>query len=136
MAVQAWKHLQALGRSSRSDDVTETFTITANKEVMDKFKKFLAFFCFNGGHSGLFAMDFDGDGADHMIVDPEPADEYRKGVGSLSGIGADIEIATSNGFAGRRLAKDEFKYPYYKVSDDGKEKLKFVSDEDTEGTPI
>jgi hypothetical protein len=80
--------------------ITKTFTITATEDVMNRFEKFLGFFHYNGGHSNIFGMYFDGDGSDFMRVSPEPnrgkiVDGYSD-LSRISGFGADLEVAREN----------------------------------------
>ena len=70
----------------------KTYTITATKDTLHKFETFLAFMHFNGGHMGLFAMPFDGDGHERLSVDP-PIDESLREITKVSQVGADVEIA-------------------------------------------
>jgi len=80
----------------------KTFTIEAPPDVMRRFERFLCFLHYNGGHSGLFAMSFDGDGADFMKVDPPPPRELKEGMRDVSG--ADVEIARDDSF-GKKWCK-------------------------------
>lgn len=78
----------------RKGTITKTFVITATPNVMSKFERFLAFFHYNGGHTGLFAMDFDGDGSDYMKVEPPPLKKYGGDAVRIGGcIGGGVEIA-------------------------------------------
>lgn len=77
----------------RKNAITKTFTITASPEVMRRFERFLAFFHYNGGHTGTFAMDFDGDGSDYMKVDPPPAQEFGGDAVRIGGCTSGIELA-------------------------------------------
>lgn len=53
-------------------NITKTFTITADESTMRRFENFLCFLHYNGGHSGVFGMPFDGDGSDRLQCDPPP----------------------------------------------------------------
>lgn len=83
--------------------VTKTFTISASPDVMRRFERFLAFFHYNGGHSGIFGMPFDGDGSDRMRIEPPPpllVDENNYSeVGKIGGTGLELEIANDNGYS-------------------------------------
>ena len=81
--------------------VKKTFTIEATPDTMKRFERFLCFFHYNGGHSGLFAMSFDGDGHEVMKVDPAPDESLKEGMGDISG--KDVEIAEEEGFSGKSL---------------------------------
>lgn len=79
--------------------VKKTFTIEATEDTMQKFLRFLAFMHFNGGHSGLFAMSFDGDGHEILKVKGGLPDKLRFG-NRISNSGATVEIAGRNGTQG------------------------------------
>jgi hypothetical protein len=112
--------------------ITKTFTITTNnQETMDTFERFLCFLHYNGGHSGIFGMEFDGDGSDRLKVDPAPAKDSR-GYNDFSIIntGQDMEIACSSCY--KSFPIDQNKH-YYKAKgrklfkinrNDGTEELK------------
>lgn len=71
--------------------VTKSFKITtATPDTMKKFERFLSLLHYNGGHSGVFAMSFDGDGHEKMEVDPPPDKELAKGKDGVAG--ADVEL--------------------------------------------
>ena len=71
----------------------KTYTIRGTKDTIHKFESWLAFFHFNGGHSGLFAMPFDGDGHEQLFVDPPPDESLRAPSQKDGGVGAGVEIA-------------------------------------------
>lgn len=100
--------------------VTKTFTITADPHTMKRFEKFLCFFHYNGGHSGLFGMYFDGDGSDRLKVDPAP-DKGTRDYARISYSGQDIEIANENDCTSRPIAMDK---TYYRVKGDVMTKIK------------
>lgn len=101
---------------------TRTYTITASPSVLARFERLLALFHFASGwgHSGCFGMSLDGDGPERLQVEPEPR-QYRKGVGEISNVGYDVELATDRGFAG--LFEDSDRMRRWRYSDDG-ERLK------------
>lgn len=71
--------------------VTKSFKITtATPDTMRRFERFLSLLHYNGGHSGIFAMSFDGDGHEKMKVDPPPDKELAKGKDGVAG--ADVEL--------------------------------------------
>ena len=86
-----------VSRMAGQDLETETFKVRATPDTMEKFKAWLAFFHYNGGHSGTFAMDFDGDGHEQLSVEPAPPEKYRKPVNEIAGIGAGVEKALEGG---------------------------------------
>ena len=85
--------------------VEKKFRISASPEVMDRFERFLSFFHYNGGHSGLFAMPFDGDGADCLKVSPAPPKENGKEMHEVSGSGADVEVAYDDSYDTKKLKR-------------------------------
>jgi len=88
--------------------VTKTFEIEATPSVMKKFENFLGFLHFNGGHSGLFAMSFDGDGADTLKCKPEPVITVGANQKEMNDIaGASVEIASEDGYKGIYDALDD-----------------------------
>ncbi len=72
---------------------TKTFTVTAPDDTMEKLEAFFSMLHFNGGHSGIFGITFDGDGHESAKFDPEPP-KFHAG-GQISGVGTDAEIVTS-----------------------------------------
>ncbi len=92
---------------------TKKYEITAPAEIHDRLDAFLAFFHFNGGHSGTFGMWFDGDGADTLKVDPPPPKEYAKGSQRIANAGHELEIATNQGtYYSRALDRKRPEYRY------------------------
>jgi hypothetical protein len=87
------------------EKVTKEFKITAPEDVMKRFERFLCYFHYNGGHSGLFAMGFDGDGSDSLKVDPAPDKSLCDGMEEH--LGKDVEIAKEEGFGGAMFSKQE-----------------------------
>ncbi len=77
---------------------TKTFEITTSPAIMRKLERFFALLHHNSrwGHSAMFGLWLDGDGADHVTVSPEPG--YQDEVGLIGGVGGVFEIAGSNGF--------------------------------------
>lgn len=83
--------------------VKQTFTITADESTMKKFVRFLAFFHYNGGHSATFGIEFDGDGADSLKVEPPPPDFLRTEVNLIADAGPNLEIATENTYKAKYI---------------------------------
>lgn len=79
---------------AQTTKITKEFEITAPAETMERFEAFLAMLHYNGGHSGYFGLNFDGDGSDSLHVDPKPP-KYEAG-SKISGTGANVEIAMSS----------------------------------------
>jgi hypothetical protein len=94
------------GYMVRDSDVTEKFEITASPLVMERFKRFLTFLVHNGGHSGIFGMYFDGDGADFLRTKPKLDRKYTKAMHAMAGVGVDVEIAGDDGYTGEFLDRD------------------------------
>lgn len=67
-----------LEATKREGEVTKTYKITAKPEILKRVEAFIAHLQYVGniGHSGLFAMGFDGDGSDKMTVEGIP--DYKK----------------------------------------------------------
>lgn len=111
---------EKINEFSSKDKITKTFKITSTPEVMRRFENFLSFMHFNSGHSGLFAMSFDGDGYDVLKCEPEP-DKYiepgKKDMHDVAGYG--VEIANENGYQGLSV-KD--KWDSYSSPDKEEEK--------------
>lgn len=90
--------------TEESNRVTKTFKITAHPESMKKLERFLCFLHYNGGHSGVFAMSFDGDGHEYLKCDPEPDAALKDGMDEV--YGKDVEVATDSGFMGYKIARE------------------------------
>lgn len=110
------------GHNMNNETVTRTFTVTASEDVMKRFEKFLCFLHFNGGHSGTFAMPFDGDGSDKFEVYPPPH-KGNKDWSRIASAGCDVEIAKNDRCESRPLNWDK---PYYFVK--GKELYRTTHD--------
>ena len=80
---------------------TKTYKITATKDTLHKLESFFAFMHYNGGHSGLFAMPFDGDGHERLHVEPAPDESLRRPSQSIAQTGAHVEIAYEGEYGGR-----------------------------------
>jgi hypothetical protein len=87
---------------------TKTFTITAPDDTMEKLEAFFSMLHYNGGHSGIFGMSFDGDGHESAKFDPEPA-KFAAG-GEISGVGTDAEIVTSKSACTGYMFEKDRKY--------------------------
>jgi len=85
--------------------VTKTFEITTSSEVMQRIERFLALLHHNSvfGHSGIFGMSLDGDGADKVSVSPKP--KHSGAVDAIGNVGYDIELANNRGFHGKKIDK-------------------------------
>lgn len=89
---------------------TRSYELRGPPDTLDRFEMFLAMLHYNGGHSGHFGISFDGDGHDRVTVKPPPPEKYRKGVGAISGSGADLEIAYEEGYGGIFEDRDRLGY--------------------------
>ncbi len=96
------------------EEITKTFTITTSPRIMGRIERFFALLHFNGrfGHSGTFGMGLDGDGADHVTVNPMDK-KLSPEVNLLGGVGYDVEIARDDSYSGRFT--DRNKPPRYEV---------------------
>jgi len=90
--------------------VTKIYTITATSDTLHKFETFLALMHYNGGHSGCFAMPFDGDGHERLKVDPAPDESLRSPAQKIGGTGASVEIALEGTYRGRFINFDRQGY--------------------------
>lgn len=108
------------------EQVTKTFTITTDEAIMKRFEKFLCFFHYNGGHSGLFAMEFDGDGSDRFKVSPAP-DKGNRDWSRIGDAGQSVEIAGTVACYSRPI---DYNKHFYKVKDN--ELIKIDKDGKTE----
>jgi hypothetical protein len=63
----------AIELHAESNSVRKTFTITADKDTMRRFEEFLALITQSSaiGHSNMFGMSVDGDGADRISCEPK-----------------------------------------------------------------
>lgn len=84
--------------------VKKTFEIETSPAVMERIERFLALLhhSSNFGHSGLFAMPLDGDGADKVTVTPKPG--FAHEVDLCGGIGGDVEIAQNGCYTVKKTA--------------------------------
>jgi len=89
--------------------VTKTFSITTTPDVMQRLENFLCFLHFNGGHSGLFAMPFDGDGSDKFKCDPPPT-KLNYDHQLISDAGHELEVAYDNSFKAFALDRNRVVY--------------------------
>lgn len=87
--------------------ITKIFTITATPDTMLRFERFMAFFHFNGGHSGLFGMCFDGDGHERFKCDPPP-DKCKDHW--IINTGQELEIAGDTDYKSYSLDRDKHHY--------------------------
>ena len=88
---------------TKEKPVMVTLSFTGSQALIDKFLRLLAMLHRSSsvGHSGLFAMWLDGDGADRFEVEPKDFIEpYFKGANAVSNVGYDVETACTVGFSG------------------------------------
>ena len=98
---------------------SQTYTITASPEVIERFERFLAMLTVSSssGHSGTFGMSFDGDGAEEFLVPRTNLTKYSEGAKRLMSVGYHIEIANRYGFTG--IFMDWDKKSDWQFTDDG-----------------
>lgn len=76
---------------------TINYKITAPENVHKRLQAFLAFFHYNGGHTGTFGMDFDGDGNEFMKVEPAPDRKLARKMHAIADSGQAVECANQSG---------------------------------------
>ena len=105
-----------LTAADADDKVSENITLSGSEEAVDRVKALLAMISINGneGHSGVFAISWDGDGQDKIDVSFDIA-PYTDLVHELSAYAGPVEMIGDNrtGFIGRP-AKDGTPYVSYK----------------------
>jgi len=102
-----------LAYKAREDDVT--FKVTVPAHLRSRFERFFALLHYNGGHSGIFGVFFDGDGNDSCHVTPAPPGSYAKQVGRIGGAGPAIELAWDNNY---QAVYPDWDKGHYVVDDD------------------
>lgn len=97
---------------SNKEQITKTFTVTASKDVMKRFERFLALLHYNSsfGHSNHFGMYLDGDGPEKLRVN-EVNHELHREVELIGSTAYDVEIANTDNYSG--LYKDRHKENSY-----------------------
>jgi len=76
--------------------VEKTFTVKTFPETLKIFERFLALLHYNEGSSGVFGMDFDGDGSDKLRIAPAPSfDDYEESQKIVNKSSGHIVIASS-----------------------------------------
>ena len=104
-----------LTAAAADDTVSENITLSGSAEAVDRVKALLAMVSLNGnwGHSGVFAISWDGDGQDKIDVSFDTA-PYADLVQELGAYGGPVEMVGDNrtGFIGRP-AKDGTPYVNY-----------------------
>ena len=89
-----------------NEHVTLDVKIKGHPDTMKKFVRFLAMLHHNGGHSAFFGLWFDGDGHDHLKVEPwefEDVDTLRGGAQMIADVGHDVEAASDSGWSAMPL---------------------------------
>ena len=74
--------------------ITKTYTITATPDTLRRFERFMGFLHYNGGHSAIFGMPFDGDGHERFKCEPPPERDSTRGL--ISSAGPELELADDN----------------------------------------
>lgn len=98
-------------------NVTKTFTITAVPSVMKKIERLMTMIHFSGssGHSGVLAIQLDGDGKDHVSVAEVDRDMILC-ADAIASIGYDVEMATDYGFSGLWIGDRKSSYDVIQVA--------------------
>lgn len=109
--------------------IEKTITIRCNEGTWTRLVFFLALLHYNGGHSGVFGLVFDGDGSDRLTVEPNPStllgevyssapdeDLVRHMVNLAGDAGLDSEYASYGGYTIRATDRDRTSY---RVTPDG-----------------
>jgi hypothetical protein len=98
--------------------IKSIFEITATSEVMIKLERLFAFMHNNGGHSGLFAIEFDGDGSDYFKISPEPREDLVHDAHKIAYCTNGVEVAFENAFYSYPIDRNNV----WRVKDGKKEK--------------
>ena len=97
--------------TSREQSVEKTITLTGSPDAVNRVLAFLGMLQFNGnvGHSGMFALGWDGDGADQLQVSgiEDVAKQCRDGYNACTSYGADLEYMGSFGSFGVCKTSDQ-----------------------------
>lgn len=90
-----------------SKRIKKTFEIETSPEVMERIERFFALLHHNSsfGHSGIFAMPLDGDGADRVVVSPKP--RFAHEVDLCGSIGGDVEIAYDKSYTAKNFKESK-----------------------------
>ena len=88
--------------------ITREMKISATPEVWLKLERFFALMHFNGGHTAIFGIAFDGDGADAFKIDPPPREELRKPAQRIGDAGPTLEIANENSYTAKHVKVEGF----------------------------
>jgi hypothetical protein len=105
--------------------VSKDLTISATSEVWRKLERFFALLHFNAGHTAIFGMTFDGDGADGFKIDPPPSEALRKPAQRIGDAGPTLEMATTNSYVSKHVQP----LPFWTIRGTESEMLK-VEDHD------
>ena len=108
--------------------VEKIYRITAPENVHHRLNAFLAFMHYNGGHTGTFAMSFDGDGNESLKVDPPPPREFARKMHQRYDAGQAVEWANQDGNY-YSIPEDRNK-PYYVSNNKGLWKVSSRFEED------
>jgi hypothetical protein len=83
---------------SGEGDVSKTITLTGKPECVERTLALLSMLHLNSGHSGYFAISWDGDGADYLRVSGKDYDskKYKDLVNALSSWGGAVEVVGEN----------------------------------------
>lgn len=109
-----WYQKQIQLQSQSAEEVERTFVVKGSKDVVDRIAAFLGMLQFNGniGHSGMFALGWDGDGSDKAQISgiEEDIKRFQKGYSECASYGGDVEYMGALGsFGVMRVDSDRTK---------------------------
>ena len=86
-------HTRELARIKKDTDTKVEITLEGAPEAVRRILRLLACIEYNGsvGHSGLFGISWDGDGADRIRIKGLPKDIDRKQFGAMSNYSSILE---------------------------------------------
>jgi len=86
-------------RAARSPEASATVTLEGSQECVDRVLALLGILHNNGGHSGYFGVDWDGDGADSIRVKGKDfnSKKYHDLTEALSSYGGSVEVVCEGG---------------------------------------
>ncbi len=100
--------------SLSAEKVERTLVISGSQDSVDRIAAFLGMLQFNGaiGHSGMFALGWDGDGSDQVQIQgiEEELKRFKDGYAACASYGSDVEWMSALGsFGVARIKQDSNK---------------------------
>lgn len=89
---------------------SRTYTISGSPAVLDRLERFFALLHYNAGHSAIFGMWLDGDGADRVCVEPPPSPAFRQAAQNIGGALDGVEYASGRGYTAAALDRTRATY--------------------------